>query len=235
MSSNTQRLKMNSGRSPIILCKLLAEIERQVEAYVQALKEQAPLIGTHGLDPKTFWESGIFRSAIEKIRGTQAASTEEKYGFANSVLDHMKRTNRIHDWHFRGSGERYDYEIELNSGRLCVVETKGCLDGNNTNIFERPPQADEFIIWSLCQNISDPQHNAWSGIHTRLGAEVMHRKQKVDGVVIWDMVCGTPGRPCPKLVNDPGRATVIPGGKFVPPPCIYLFPRSIPDPRNNPA
>ena len=123
----------------------------------------------------------------------------------------------------------------MSSGRVSVVETKGCLDGNNTNIFERPPQADEFIVWSLCQNPgADPRHNAWSGIHTRLSAEVIHRRQRVDGVVIWDMVCGTVGRPCPKLIANPGRATEI-ATRRVPPPCIYLFPRTIADARNNPT
>ena len=36
------------------------------------------------------------------------------------------------------------------------------MDENNTNIFERPPHAHEFIIWSVCTNPgADPQHNAW--------------------------------------------------------------------------
>jgi hypothetical protein len=48
------------------------------------------------------------------------------------------------------------------------------------------------------------------------------------------MVCGTAGRPCPKLLAAPARSTNLPSGRVVPPPCIYLFPRSIPDPRNNP-
>ncbi len=31
---------------------------------------------------------------------------------------------------------------------------------NNTNIFTRPPNADEFVIWSLCQNPgSNMSHN----------------------------------------------------------------------------
>jgi hypothetical protein len=69
----------------------------------------------------------------------------------------------------------------------------------------------------------------------RLGAEIIHRKQRVDGLVIWDMVCGTIGRPCPKLVANPKRATKLGSGRVVPPPCVYLFPRTLPDPRNNPG
>lgn len=47
------------------------------------------------------------------------------------------------------------------------------------------------------------------------------------------MLCGTKGRPCPKISLDLDRATQL-SGKDVPPPCLYLFPKSIPDPRNNP-
>jgi hypothetical protein len=129
---------------------------------------------------------------------------------------------------------RHDYSVNLPSGRVAVIELKGCLDGNNTNIFDRPPHAQEFVIWSVCTNPgADPRHNAWSGIHTRLSAEIISRQQRVDGLIIWDMVCGTIGRPCPKLETTPQRATVL-GPYTLPPPCIYVFPATIPSPRNNP-
>jgi hypothetical protein len=116
---------------------------------------------------------------------------------------------------------------------VTVIELKGCLDGNNTNIFERPPQAQEFILWSVCTNPgADPRHNVWSGIHTRLSAEIISREKRVDGVIIWDMVCGTVGRPCPKL-QEPGRITAV-SHYELPPPCIYVMPATIPTPRNNP-
>lgn len=160
----------------------------------------------------------------------------EKRGFMAEILNYLQQSGLIREWAYQGAGERHDYQVTMPTNRISVVETKGCLDGNNTNIFERPPQADEFIVWSLCQNPgSDPRRNAWSGIHTRLSAEIIHRRQRVDGVVIWDMVCGTVGRPCPKLAANVARTTRISAVRSVPPPCIYLFPRSIPDPRNNPA
>lgn len=46
------------------------------------------------------------------------------------------------------------------------------------------------------------------------------------------MVCGTIGRPCPKL-EEHFRETQV-GPFTLPPPCIYLFPSTIPSPRNNP-
>ena len=222
-----------SRPEPIIFCELLPETRARIEAYAEALREQAPFIGDHGLDEADFWDSGIFRSAIERLRGQQAASLAQKQAFVKLVLDHARAQGAVAEWRFTGAAERHDYEVRMPSGRVAVIETKGCLDGNNTNIFERPPQADEFVVWSLCQNPgADPRHNAWSGIHTRLSAEIIHRRQGVDGVVIWDMVCGT-GRPCPKLAAEPDRATPL-GARRVPPPCVYLLPRSIPDPRNNP-
>ena len=108
-------------------------------------------------------------------------------------------------------------------GRVAIIELKGCLDGNNTTIYERRPHAQEFIIWSLCTNPgADPRHNAWSGIHTRLSADIIERAQQVDGVVIWDMVCGTIGRPCPKVELDQSRITVV-SHYELPPPCIYVL------------
>lgn len=223
------------AKASIIPCRLLDSTRQTIEQYVEALQATAAEIGDHGLSEDEFWESGIFRGAIEKIRGTQAATTDQKKRFVETILNHLQQRGRIVNWKFHGSGERHDYELQMPNDRICVIETKGCLDGNNTTIFIRPSNADEFIIWSLCQNSgADPAHNAWSGIHTRLSAEVISRHQLVDGVVIWDMVCGTKGRPCPKLQIASNRATSI-GIREVPPPCIYLFPRTIPDPRNNPS
>ena len=50
---------------------------------------------------------------------------------------------------------------------------------------------------------------------------------------MWDWICGTIGRPCPKLKRADGR-TVTVGQYHLTPPCIYLFPRTVPAVRNNP-
>ncbi len=224
------------SEQPIVFCEQSAVRRDAVKAYAEALKEAAPLIGNHGLTIEEFWETGIFNSAIESLRGTNAASMAKKREFIETVFHQLQEKNEIQSWSFTGSGERYDYEVVMPDGWRSIVETKGCLDGNNTNIFERPPQADEFIIWSLCQNPgADPRKNVTSGIHTRLGAEVIKSQQRVDGLIVWDMVCGSVGRRCPKLGEDRARAAFTFNGRKAPPPCFYLFPRSVPDPRNNPG
>ena len=223
-----------SSRPSIIPCSLSYDSKKLIETYAMELRESAPDIGSHGLDVNEFWNSGIFHSAIERLRGQQAASMETKRSFVAAILNYLLCKKSITHWEFKGSAERYDYEVLLPDGRIAAIETKGCLDGNNTNIFQRPLNADEFFIWSLCQNAgADPKHNAWSGIHTRLSAEIIAKREAVDAVIIWDMLCGTIGRPCPKIASSINLSVDV-GSYHVPPPCVYLLPRTVPDPRNNP-
>lgn len=219
----------------VIPCELNQALQTKIREFAEVLKTQSHQLGEHGLNEHEFYNSGLFRGAIERIRGQFSATMGEKREFVQHVLNHMQDGGFIGEWNVSGSENRHDYTVTLISGRTAVIELKGCLDGNNTNIFERPPHAHEFIIWSVCTNPgADPRRNAWSGIHTRLSAEIISQSQRVDGVIIWDMVCGTVGRPCPKLTgpNDP-RITAI-GHYRLPPPCIYLMPATIPSPRNNP-
>ena len=222
------------AEAPIIPCKATDGWRQVVEEYARALEAAGPTIGSHGMTPAEFEEAGLFKSAIERLRGQQAASLKKKQSFIDAVLTFMQNAGLISKFDFVGGRERHDYEVYFKGGRLCCIEAKGCLDGNNTNIFKRPGNADEFVIWSLCQNPgANPRKNAWSGINTRLSAEIIARKERVDGLIMWDMLCGTVARPCPKLEKDAARATFL-NGKAAPPPCIYLFPRTIPDARNNP-
>lgn len=219
----------------VIPCQQNEELQVKIREFAEVLKTQSHTLGAHGLDELEFYNSGVFRGAIERIRGQFSATMRDKREFVQHVLNHMQDGNFIGDWQVSGSDNRHDYAVTLNSGRTAVIELKGCLDGNNTNIFERPHHAHEFIIWSVCTNPgADPRHNAWSGIHTRLSAEIISREQRVDGLIIWDMVCGTIGRPCPKLAGDDTTRVTELGHYRLPPPCIYLMPATIPSPRNNP-
>ncbi len=219
---------------PIIPCHLTDETRKAVDDFAGVLRAAAPEIGFHGLDQAEFRRSGLFEAAIERIRGQQAAKMDEKRRFIATVLDNMKDRGLIAGWKISGTADRHDYEVTMPNGSVTAIEAKGCLDGNNTTIYERPPQAEQFLIWSLCQNSgADPRKNAWSGVHVRLSAQIIHTGIRVDGLIVWDMVCGSLGRPCPKIQADAQRATELSDYR-VPPPCIYLFPRTVPDPRNNP-
>ena len=218
----------------VIPCRPNRELTKLIRDYAEALKTEAHKLSSHGLGEREFYNSGLFRGAIERVRGQFAATMGPKREFCKHVLSYMQDKGAIAEWESAGEANRHDYVVRLNSGRVGVIELKGCLDGNNTNIFERPPHAQEFIIWSVCTNPgANPRLNAWSGIHTRLSSEIISRQQRVDGVVIWDMACGMIGRPCPKLDAAPERATAV-SHYMLPPPCIYLLPATVPSPRNNP-
>lgn len=216
-------------------CLQNAQLRQLIERYAEVLKTEAHRLGDHGLDEAEFYNSGLFRGAIERVRGQFSATMREKREFVRHVLNYMQDQNFIMDWQSAGEANRHDYAVTMPSGRTSVIELKGCLDGNNTNIFDRPPQANEFVIWSVCTNPgADPRHNAWSGIHTRLSAEIIARQQRVDGLIIWDMVCGTIGRPCPKIAQGHAPRITTVGPYELPPPCLYVFPATVPTVRNNP-
>lgn len=219
-----------------IPCERDQELRRKILEFAEVLKTEAHRLGTHGLDEQEFYQSGLFRGTIERVRGQFSAAMREKREFVQHVLNYLEDQGYITEWESTGGGNRHDYSVTMPSGKTSVIELKGCLDGNNTNIFERPPHADEFVMWSVCSNAgADPRHNVWSGIHTRLSAEIISREQRVDGLMVWDWLCGTIGRPCPKIAGEnPERLTEV--GPFrLPPACIYLFPATIPSPRNNPS
>ena len=218
----------------VIPCEKNKTLTELIKDYAEALKTEAHKLGNHGLGEREFYNSGIFRGAIERVRGQFSATMWMKREFVRHVLNHMQDQGFIHDWESVGESNRHDYTVRMKTGRVSVVELKGCLDGNNTTIFERPAHAQEFIIWSVCTNMgADPRRNAWSGIHTRLSADLIERQQRVDGVIIWDMVCGTVGRPCPKLSETQDRMTAV-AHYMLPPACIYILPGTIASPRNNP-
>jgi hypothetical protein len=219
---------------PTTPCERNSQLKALINDYAEVLKTQAHTLGQHQLAEHDFYDSGVFRGAVERIRGQFSAGMAEKRNFARDVLNHMQDSGTITNWESTGQKNRHDYSVTLPTGKVAVIELKGCLDGNNTNIYERPSHAQEFVIWSICTNLSaDPRKNAWSGIHTRLSADLIERQQRVDGLIIWDMVCGTVARPCPKLIANAARTTAVTSHRL-PPPCIYVFPATIASVRNNP-
>lgn len=213
----------------VIPCEQDASLRNQIEKFAEVLKMQAHLLGDHGLDEKEFYNSGLFRGAIERIRGQYSATLRPKREFVNHVLNHMEDAKLIEGWDLSEAAERSDYWVRLPHGRNAVIALTGGMDGNNVTLFERPDTADEFIIWSIMTNAAgDPRRNAWSGLHTRLSAEMIARDQQIDGVIICDMVCGTVGRPCPKIASEAESRLTEVGPFRVPPPCIYMFPAIVP-------
>ncbi len=53
----------------IVLCDRSSQFEQQVETFASELGRDAHTVGSHGLSQAAFDESGIFRAAIERLRG----------------------------------------------------------------------------------------------------------------------------------------------------------------------
>jgi len=233
----------SSNRDNSVQCRHQLD-SAKIAALVKLLKDlpaAAPtLLKQEGIKPKEY--KLIFRSAIESIRGVFSATGQEKKKFLSAILGRMKTVGAIKDWAFIGSANRQDYKVALKNGRLVAIEAKGCPDGNNMTIWERPTWAQEFIVWSQCPDSlqHNPGHGIWSGISTRLVPKMVVEKQPIDAFVFYDGRCGSAQRKCPKKfgINDGLRssATDIPSvgdGKWMPPPTIYLFPKTIPHPVSN--
>ena len=172
-------------------CDNNAGLKDKIDEYAEVLRTEAHTLGQHGLTGREFYQSGLFRGAIERIRGQFSATMREKREFVKHVLNFMQDGGFIADWESASEANRHDYMVRLNTGRMAGIELKGGLDGNNTTIFERPTRAEEFILWSVASNPTGGQkHNVWSGIHTRLSAEIISTKKQVDGLLVWDWLCG---------------------------------------------
>jgi hypothetical protein len=211
-------------------------------ALLQTLPKEAPLVLQEHHIPASDWDM-LLRAAVESMRGTFAATTVDKRRFIEAVLDFGVAQNIFADWSFVGTENRQDYKVCLSDGAEVCIEAKGCPDGNNTTIWDRPAWADEFVVWCLCPEslVNPPGEGVWSGVATRLLPKVTAEHVVVDAMLFWDGRCGSSIRRCPKRYGVTGtlraKATEIPAqqGKddWLPPPCIYLFPASVPNIRNN--
>lgn len=70
----------------VIPCEQNADLRRKIERYVEELKTEAHRIGTHGLDEHEFYNSGLFRGAIERVRGQFSATMRDKTTADNIVV-----------------------------------------------------------------------------------------------------------------------------------------------------
>ena len=53
----------------VIPCEQDPRLRAEIELFAEVLKTQAHKLGSHGLDEASFYNSPIFRGAIEKVRG----------------------------------------------------------------------------------------------------------------------------------------------------------------------
>ena len=79
----------------IIPCEQNKDLEKKILDYAEVLKTQAHQLGTHGLDELDFYNSGLFRGAIERVRGQLSATMREKREFVRAILNYMQDKNLL--------------------------------------------------------------------------------------------------------------------------------------------
>jgi hypothetical protein len=122
----------------VVPCQQNKDLRKLIKEYAEVLKTESHKLGAHGLNDKDFYQSGLFRGAIERVRGQFSSTMREKREFCKHVLNYIQDKGFIADWEPAGEANRHDYVVRFSNGRVAVIELKGCLDGNNTNIFDGP-------------------------------------------------------------------------------------------------
>ncbi|WP_143688457.1 hypothetical protein [Streptomyces barkulensis] len=231
----------------VLACRHDDELREQTEKakeLLRRLNEIAPeVLQESDIDPERW--GAVFRATVESIRGKNAADIQEKGAFVEAVLTRCVERGTVGYFEeIKGKG-RQDWKVVLPDGTLVALECKGAGDGNNTTIYERPAWANEMVIWSQNPHslLKQPGESAWSAIANRLFPRIhAEPKQRVDAYLFWDGRCGSEDRPCPKSygVTDGLREAATPyeaaSGKpsgWLPPPCVFLFPRTAAEVREN--
>ena len=192
---------------------------------LMTLDEKYPeVLMKSGVDPRHYHGSNVFRSAIETIRGSQAAGqTAPRERFVGAILAAMKEQGLLANAEKTPIGVRWDFtaELETNPRRRVAVEVKGG-EGNSLNLSNRPPDAQEFVIWCHLDGsiIHRPARGA-QAIIGRIVSDIIKAPKQIDALIIRDRLCGTDARPCPKYEGRPYPA-------LGPAPDVFLFPSAVP-------
>lgn len=203
--------------------KITAQVQPTVDLLSNLDELHPEVLAKHSINPPDYRASLVFRSAIEKIRGSFiASSTPSREGFVGEILTDMATRKLIGGYQHVGGGRRHDFTVAIEepSNYYVALEVKGG-EGNSINISDRPLFADEFSIWSHLDGaiVNQPAKGA-TAIVGRVTNSLVRYEKRVDAIYFRDALCGTVARPCPKYLDS----TV----NISPAPDIFLMPRRIP-------
>lgn len=102
----------------VIPCQKNRNLEKLIREYAEVLKTEAHTLGAHGLDERDFYDSGLFRGVIERIRGQFSSTMREKREFARDVLNYMQDRGFIQEWESTGQANRHDYLVVMPQEKL---------------------------------------------------------------------------------------------------------------------
>ena len=199
-------------------------VNQVVDLLQRVVAKDESFLRSNGISSDEF--DRAFPAAIERIRGSWAASNRDRRDFAELVIKHLAQSGVIRGYDVPKYGDSTIYRLLLNDGKQVGVIQKGCPDGAHSSTrWTRPAWADELYLWWLCSSLKfEPGDHVWKGVarvRKKVASEV---DNQLDGIIFYNGSCGSPERPCPKAV----RVTTT-DGVTLPPPCIYVFPTWKPD------
>jgi len=180
-----------------------------------------------GVSPEDWHPKRIFRSAVETIRGSFIASClTQRHQMVAAVLGQLVERNKIARFEPTRKATRHDFTIILTERPrvAAALDVKGG-EGNSVTITERPPWAQEFLLWCHLDGsiVNQPSQGVHSIVVNRLANDLMRRGKVVDAIFFKDQLCGSPLRRCPKYRDEVGNDRIAPD--------IFLMPLERPTPQ----
>lgn len=180
-----------------------------------------------GVAPEDYHPKRIFRSAVETIRGSFIASSlTQRHQMVADVLTRLVERRKIASFEPTRKATRHDFTIILTERPrvAAALDVKGG-EGNSITITERPPWAQEFVMWCHLDGsiINQPSQGVHSIIVNRLANDLMRRGKVVDAIFFKDQLCGSPLRRCPKYRGNVENDRIAPD--------IFLMPLERPTPQ----
>ena len=71
----------------VIPCEQNSDLRAQIERFAEVLKTEAHRLGDHGLDERDFYNSGLFRGAVERVTLDSVETISENVQRALTFLD----------------------------------------------------------------------------------------------------------------------------------------------------
>ncbi len=216
---------------PILPCShdqaALAQINPAIDLLRNLDDRHPDVLRSAGVNPEDYHPKRIFRSAVETIRGSFIASSlTQRHQMVADVLSRLANSAKIGGFEPTKKATRHDFTIILTERPrvAAALDVKGG-EGNSITITERPPWAQEFVMWCHLDGsiINQPSQGVHSIVVNRLANDLMRRGKVVDAIFFKDQLCGCPLRRCPKYKAHVTNDQISPD--------IFLMPRERPTPQ----
>lgn len=216
---------------PILPCSHDQTTLEQINPTINLLRNldtrHPDVLRSAGVAPEDYHPKRIFRSAVETIRGSFIASSlPQRHEMVAGVLSRLVEERKIARFEPTRKATRHDFTIILTERPrvAAALDVKGG-EGNSITITERPPWAQEFVMWCHLDGsiMNQPSQGVHSIVVNRLANDLMRRGKQVDAIFFKDQLCGSPLRRCPKYKGLVGNDQISPD--------IFLMPRERPTPQ----